>query len=152
MNVSWTNALSLWCSFAWRMAVFGALWSVVFGFVVSLIAGVQAALCYFVGLLVWFPLSVVTMKLAVGRYVGQSPGWSSSIAYWWSLMWRLVLFAIAVGFILSLLVSAFVGRPSEHPGFVFIGWFLIFGPIAVAVFRRVAAVHSLSEAPKASTA
>jgi hypothetical protein len=148
MNVSWTNALSLWWSFTWRMTVFAVLWSVAFGFVVSLIAGAQPVLCYFVGLLVWFPVSVFTMKLAVGRYVGQPQSWRGSIAYWWSLMWRLTLYALLVGFILSVLVSALVGRPSEHPGFVFFGWFIIFGPMEVVTFRQVVAVHSLSVAPK----
>jgi hypothetical protein len=134
------------------MTLFAVLWSVSFGFVVTLVAGARPALCYFVGLLVWFSVSVVTMKLAVRRYVGQPPSWKSSIVYWWSLTWRITLYGMLVGFILNLLVSALVGRPSEHPGFLFLGWFVLLGPIAVVVFRQVAVVHSLAAAPKGGSA
>lgn len=126
------------------MAAFGVLWSVAFGFMVSQIAGAQPALCYFVGLLLWFPVSVFAMKLAVGRYVGQRPSWKSSIAYWWSLAWRLFLYSALVGVVLGLLVSALVGRPSEHPGFVLLGWFVTFGPVAIMSFRQVMLAHSLA--------
>ena len=144
MNVSWTNALSLWWSVSWRMTICAIVGGVVQGLVVYLIAGSQPVLCYFIGTLFWFPVSVFTIKLAVGRYTGRPPNWRGSIAYWWSLTWRLTLYGMLVGFILNLLVSSLVGRPSEHLGFLFLGWFVIFGPMEVIAFRRVAMVHSLA--------
>jgi hypothetical protein len=131
--------------------MFAVLWSVTFGFLVSLVAGVQPILCYSVGLLVWFPVSVFTMKLAVGRYAGQVQSWWISLVYWWSLTWRLTLYAALVGFILGLLVSMVVGRPSEHPAFALLGWFLTFGPAGVIAFRQVATVHSINAAPKSGS-
>jgi hypothetical protein len=150
MNVSWKNALLLWWSFTWRMGIFAVLLSASFGFIVMLIADEQPAICHFFGLFAWFPVSIFAIKLAVSRYAGRRQSWNNSIAFWWSLMWRLCLYAVPTGLILGIIVSIFVGRTSEHPNFQYLGWLIIFGPVAVGVFRRVIAIHSVYPATKPS--
>src|ERR1035438_8146367 len=113
MDVSWKNAFLLWWALMWRLVVPLVLFDVIFAFIVRVAAGPHPIVCDLVGFIAWFPISVFATKLAVGRYVGQVQSWKSSIRYWWSLTWRLTIFAAIVGFLLSIVVSAIVGRPSE---------------------------------------
>src|ERR1700739_817492 len=95
MNAIWKNALRLWWSYIWRLVVFTTL----FGFVFTLMAmqaGVQPVVYCFVAFLVSFPISIFSLKFAVGRYVGNPQTWKVIIAIWWSLTWRLCLYAFPI--------------------------------------------------------
>jgi hypothetical protein len=126
------------------MTVFALIGGAISGFVVTLIGGTQLLFSYLIGLLGWFLISIISMKWAIGRYLGEPQSWRRSIACWWSLMWRMSFYALLVGFILSILVSAIIGRPSEHPGYVFLGWFILFCPVEIFAFRQVAVANLLS--------
>lgn len=144
--MSWKNAFLLWWALMWRLVVPLVLFDVIFAFIVRVVAGPHPIVCDLVGFVAWFPISILATKLAIGRYVGQVQSWKSSIRYWWSLMWRLTIYGAVIGFLLSIVVSAIVGRPSEHPGFVFLGLFVTYGPVAIIAVRQMAIVHSIGVA------